>query len=99
MARLTRDDFFNTINQLIGDDTTDERLQILDNLTDTYLEMEQNERGDGTDWQTRYEENDKAWKEKYRRRFTAGKQVNSFAEPQAKDTEEPTHITIADLFS
>lgn len=99
MARLTRDDFFNTINQLIGDDTTDERLQILDNLTDTYLEMEQNERGDGTDWQTRYEENDKAWKEKYRRRFTAGKQVNSFAEPQPKDPEEPTHITIADLFS
>lgn len=100
MARLSKEEFFNTINKLVGDDTNDERLEIMDNLTDTYLELESEAMGDGTDWKSRYEENDKAWKEKYRRRFTAGKTMYSLDEPDSKS--EPSvndKITINDLFS
>ena len=100
MAKLSKEEFFNTINKLVGDDTNDERLEIMDNLTDTYLELESEAKGDGTDWKSKYEENDRAWKEKYRRRFTTGKTMYSLDEPESKSESTVNEkITINDLFN
>lgn len=102
---LARDDYFNTINRLLGNDTSDEALQDLENLTDTFNALEkagQNEEQE--DWKEKYYQNDEAWRTKYQRRFFGGGVPDTFGgegapnnEPQEKEVT-PETITIDDLF-
>ena len=69
MAVLTRDDYFTRLQTMLGSDTSDEAISFLEDMTDTYNEMEQRANGDGVDWEQRYRELDESWKEKYRHRF------------------------------
>lgn len=68
MAVRTRDELMESIKARIGEDTSDEAIAFLEDMTDTLDEYERS-RGDGTDWKTRYEENDREWRQRYRDRF------------------------------
>lgn len=105
MAILKRDEFLNRINSLIGDDTSDDSIKALEDLTDTYNELEKRAEGDGVDWKQKYEDNDRAWKKKYTSRFYSG---NGYSNPEYSD-DEPSEedkareraekIKIDDLFN
>ena len=69
MARLEREEFFNRIRERIGDDTSDDALKFMEDITDTYDELEGRARGDGEDWKAKYEELDAEWRKRYRDRF------------------------------
>lgn len=69
MAVLTRDDYFTRLQTMLGSDTSDDAISFLEDMTDTYNEMEQRANGDGVDWEQRYHDLDNSWKEKYRHRF------------------------------
>lgn len=69
MARLEREEFFNRIRERIGDDTSDEALKFMEDIADTYDELEGRARGDGEDWKAKYEELDAEWRKRYRDRF------------------------------
>lgn len=69
MARLEREEFFNCIRERIGDDTSDDALKFMEDITDTYDELEGRARGDGEDWKAKYEELDAEWRKRYRDRF------------------------------
>lgn len=69
MARLEREEFFNRIRERIGDDTSDGALKFMEDITDTYDELEGRVRGDGEDWKAKYEELDAEWRKRYRDRF------------------------------
>ena len=69
MARLEREEFFNRIRERIGDDTSDGTLKFMEDVTDTYNELEGRARGDGEDWKAKYEELDAEWRKRYRDRF------------------------------
>ena len=96
MARLTREKYLEQLQKIVGEDTSDETLALLDDFTDTYDELS-TASTDQTNWQEKYEENDKTWRAKYRDRFFSAEETppdNSHDEP-----EEETEVTINDLFT
>ena len=102
MAILSRDDFFNAIKARIGDDTSDDAIKFIEDVTDTYNALDKDNSGE--DWEKRYNENDKMWREKYRARFFDSETKDDptdIPEVEKKDPEQERaeSISINDLFS
>lgn len=68
MAIKTKEELLESIKSRIGEDTSDEAIALIEDVSDTYADMETRITEAG-DWKNRYEENDKAWREKYKERF------------------------------
>ena len=66
MAIVTKEDFIRRMNEKLGEDNSDEVLALIEDFSDTYDSLNVT---DTEDWKTKYEENDRAWREKYRNRF------------------------------
>lgn len=96
MAVLTRDEFFDRVQKIVGTDTTDESLTFIEDMTDTYNSLDEKANGDGTDWEQRYHDLDESWKEKYKKRFFSG--GSSRVIEDVKDVEEKKEVTYDDLF-
>ena len=100
MAVLSRDEYFNRIRERVGNDSSDESISFLEDMTDTYNSLENASRGDGVDWEQKAHEIDEAWKKRYASRFFNGAvQPNSI--PDEKEEEQgydPEKITINSLF-
>lgn len=79
----TKEDLLNLINSVIGESTSDEAIQLLEDATDTLNDYEQRTSPDGVDWKKKYDDNDSAWRKKYRERFTQP----VAAEPVTQDTQ------------
>lgn len=95
-------DILEAIKKRIGEDSSDEALSFLEDVTDTLNDYDEKAKGDGTDWKSKYEENDKQWRDRYRERFFSGssdndKELLGAKEPPKK--EEETEVTIDDLFT
>jgi hypothetical protein len=97
MAKLTKEQYLSKLQSLIGDDTSEEALQAIEDFTDTYSEMESAITNDGENWEQKFKENDEAWKKRYRDRFFEGQPAEEQKEEEQE--EEEKEITIADLFS
>lgn len=70
MAILSREDYLERLNTLVGEDNTDEALQIIEDFTDTFDNLgTQNDNNDNENWKQKYEELDATWRQKYRDRF------------------------------
>lgn len=70
MAVLTREDYLERLNTLVGEDNSDEALQIIEDFTDTFDNLgTQNDNNDNENWKQKYEELDTTWRQKYRDRF------------------------------
>lgn len=97
MAILSRDEYFNRLNDYVGADSRDETISFVEDMTDTYNDLER--RNTDENWEQRYQELDNAWRERYKRRFfsgdTASIQSEVVADNEIDDAEE---ITIDDLF-
>jgi phosphoglycolate phosphatase-like HAD superfamily hydrolase len=89
MAVRTTDEILETIKTRVGDSTEDADLEFLEDVTDTLSDLINKSEGQ-EDWKTKYEENDKQWREKYRDRFFEKK------EELEEIKEEPK--TFEDLF-
>lgn len=66
MAILTKEQLMESIKNRVGEDTSDEALAFIENVNDTIESMTTDK---NTDWKTKYEENDAAWRQKYKDRF------------------------------
>ena len=88
MSVLSRDEAIEKLSNFIGDNDSDEAIELLEDISDTLT-------GDGEDWKTRYEENDKEWRRKYKERFL-GKSNEDEEETIEEDDEEVTDYD--DLF-
>ena len=99
MAVLSRDDFFTRLNTIVGSDVSDESIQFIEDMTDTYNDMEKRiTSSESVDWEKKYHENDEAWKKKYTNRFFSGN-GNSAIQYQNEDkSTEPQDVTFNDLF-
>lgn len=81
------------IKGVIGEDTSDESLQLIEDVSDTINDYEDRAK---EDWKAKYEANDKTWREKYRDRFFNGKPES---EPEDEpDDERPKRLTYENLF-
>ena len=68
MAVLSREDFLANIRGRVGEDTSDEAMKFIEDMTDTFDDLV-SKTSDKENWKAKYEENDKAWRTKYRDRF------------------------------
>lgn len=89
MAVLSFDELIAKIKTKIGEDTSDESIELLEDVTDTF-----NANNDGEDWKTKYEENDKEWRKKYIDRFSG----SGGGDPYEEEEEEEEKTTFEDLF-
>ena len=102
MAVLSRDEYFARIQERLAEDTSDEGIAFLEDMTDTYNDMENRANGDGVNWEQRYKDLDESWKNKYRHRFFSG---GNTAVPDCggidngSDERDPNDITVEDLFT
>ena len=101
MAKLNRDDFFKRIHERMPDVTSEEDISFLEDMTDTYNDLEHRALNDTEDWKRKYEENDRSWREKYKHRFFNGgdRAVPPKGNEKEEDETSPEEITVEDLFS
>ena len=96
MAVRTKDELLEIIKERIGDDTSDETISFIEDITDTLSDYEEKATNSDTeDWKTKYEENDKMWREKYRERFFS-KEVEK--EDEDFEEDEVKSLSYDDLF-
>ena len=96
MAVRTKDELLEIIKGRIGDDTSDETISYIEDITDTLSDYEEKAPNlNNEDGKTKYEENDKMWREKYRERFFS-KEVEKEDEDFSED--EVKSLSYDDLF-
>ena len=81
MAVRTREEILASIREHFGDDTSDDTIALVEDITDTITDFENKANNNGTNWEQRYRENDAAWRKKYRDRF--------FSAPADEDDDIP----------
>lgn len=98
MAVRTREEILESIRTIVGENTDDNTLQVLEDVTDTLTDFE-NKTANQTDWESKYKENDAGWRKKYAERFYSGDAgVPPNNEPDINEPEtKPTRFE--DLFT
>lgn len=97
MAVRTSTELLESIRTMFADDTSDETLELIEDVSDTLNDYE-SRTADNTDWKTMYEENDKKWREKYRDRFFSGDPTtNNDGHVEVEENETPSKFS--DLFT
>lgn len=95
MAIKSREELLKSLNTLIGDNSSDENLEILEDVTDTLKDYEE-KTADQTNWKTKYEQNDADWRKKYKERFLSGETIK---EEQEEDVlKDSKTLTFDSLF-
>jgi hypothetical protein len=68
MAIRTTEELLDIVKRRIGDDISDDAIQLVEDVTDTLRDWESRA---SVDWETRYRENDDEWRRRYIQRFNA----------------------------
>ena len=95
MAVKTREEILGAVKARVGEQTDDETISFLDDISDTLTDLETKANGAGEDWKTKYEENDREWRRKYTERFFS-KDPDTKPEPNP-EPEKPKRFE--DLFT
>ena len=98
MAVKSKEELMALIKDKFGDDTSDETLAFLEDVSDTFNDLETKASGDGEDWKAKYEQNDKEWREKYKQRFfSAEPDSNPDPDPEPEDNSPKTFDDLFDV--
>lgn len=90
MPVLKKDELVLKLKNIIGDRTDNEALNFIEDTVDTLNSLENNGNFEqerkklNDDWQKKYDDNDKAWREKYRSRFFNGNDEEKEEEKEEK---------------
>ena len=97
MAVKSKDELLASIKSKFGDDTSDETITLLEDISDTLDTVKE-----GVDWQKKFEDNDKMWREKYTSRFFDAPAPTPTPTPTPSPTDDEDKaedIKINDLFT
>lgn len=97
MAVKTREEILESFKTRLGENPDDESISFLEDVTDTLDDFEKRANGDGTDWKSKYEENDANWRKKYTERFFSNEPEPN-PKPDTKPEPDDTPRTFSDLF-
>lgn len=101
MAVRTKEDLLGIIKEKIGDSTSDEDISLIEDINDTYTDLETRISESG-DWKAKYEENDANWRNKYKERFFSAevKKDAEISDPAMNNADDGTHeiLKFEDLF-
>lgn len=105
MAILSRDEYFSSLHDRLGSDSSEEGIKFLEDMTDTYNDMESRVNGDGINWEQRYHELDESWKARYQHRFFNGGDrgipngASGNTDQDEADDYNPDEVNVSDLFA
>lgn len=97
----------NKIKERVGEDSSDEALKFLEDMTDTFNDLHtkattHNKKTD-EDWKKEIEEVENKWRTKYRDRFFSGSNndddVDDMVMPEVKKPTPEESVTFDDLFT
>lgn len=95
---LNKEEFLATLKNRVGEDTSDDAIKFLEDMSDTYDDLVKRT-GDSDEWKKKYEENDKSWRDKYTKRFFEKTDPANAPKPDTlEDGEGDNAIKIEDLF-
>ena len=103
MAKLTKEDLIKKVNEMFGEDATDEQISLLEDISDSMGESNNDELETTKQELTKAQTDLKEFKQKYRERFLGGVDNN----PSPKDVkdddkedeeEEDKKLSYDDLF-
>ena len=97
MAIKTKEDILSAIRERFAEDNSDETIAFIEDVSDTFSDLENKAKGDGKDWQAEAKRIDDEWRERYKARFFSGKTED---EPD-EELDEPDKKTykFEDLFT
>lgn len=95
MAVLTKEELLNSLKGFMGEEADDERLTFLENVQDTMTDLETRTQ---VNWQQKYEENDRAWRQRYRDRFFSEGTDQVDEDLSLPEPEKPKPLRFEDLF-
>lgn len=72
MAIRTQEEILTAITELIGEDTSDTALALLDDVSDTFGDLTVKANKDPENWEEKYHELDDNWRKRYAQRFNKG---------------------------
>ena len=104
MAVLDKEQFLARLKTLTGDDTSDEMLATIQDFTETYDQLSTGDadsyKAEAEKWESKYNENDKEWRKKYRDAFFnhPDEDDESFDSPNNDKKRKASNIHIKDLF-
>lgn len=97
MAVKTKEDILTSLKAVIGENSGDDAIGILEDVSDTFDDY--NSRvNDSTDWKKKYEDNDAEWRQKYRDRFYGAVDDNLEKEIEENIDEPSKPMSYDDLF-
>ena len=97
MAIVSNEDLIQRVTALIGESTTDENISLIEDVTDT-LQDYTNRTQDSTNWQERYNENDREWRKRYTERFSNNASQGVENPPPSGGTQIDEKLTFDSLF-
>lgn len=86
---VSKDELIECVKNLVGDNTSDDVITLLENLSDTLT----NSGEDNENWKKKYDELDANWRRKYIERFSSGNPAD------VKEKDEAEKVTYSDLFA
>ena len=103
MAILSKDKWLESLKARVGDDTSDETLQFIQDMTDTYNDLEA-KASNNINYEQKYKDNDAMWRKKYRDAFFNGKADKAEQQLNKPQTEieaedESKDLTYESLFT
>lgn len=99
MAIKSKDELLASLREKIGEDTSDESIALIEDISDTFSDMETRVVESGN-WKDKYEQNDAEWRQKYTERFfnPDPSQGDYQKEDEQEYGETETPLTFDDLF-
>lgn len=97
MAILSHEELMNSLRARMGEDTSDESITFIENVQDTLADFETRLSGQ-TDWKAKFEENDRAWRQRYTDRFFKTESDDIPEDVLPSDVDKPKQLRFEDLF-
>lgn len=92
----SKDELLAELKEKFGADNSDEFVETLENVSDTFTDLSTRLENSGN-WEQKYKELDKEWRKKYSDRFLSNSE-NEIMNPPEDEPEDNDKVTFNDLF-
>lgn len=99
MAIKTKEEILSAVRDKFPDDASDEVISLIEDISDTYTDLETKAKGDGVDWKAKAQEIDEDWRKKYRDRFFSGKKDDEDEVESDEENPDLKKYNYEDLFT
>ena len=97
MAVRTKEEILLSLRANLADETADDSIALIEDISDTLTDAETRANGDGINWEQKYKDNDATWRKKYTERFYNA-EVEGVPEQEQEGEQEPRKLTFENLF-